>query len=122
MFTCVGGSICRLPEILTTSSEILCQHGGRTILTSSNHDLFINGKQILIETDVQQMVSGSCPFNPGHPSPCVSIEWSQGSQHTKNNGIRLLTKSSIGKCYNINRVFQGSAIIKSTQRKVISNG
>jgi hypothetical protein len=111
-----------MPEILTTSATISCQHGGRAILSSSQHHIFVNGKRILIQSDVHKIVL--CPINPPPPtnSPCVKIKWSSGSQYSKNHGIRILTTGSVGKCYDRNMVFRGNAVISSTQDKVLTNG
>jgi hypothetical protein len=111
-----------MPEILTTSSMISCPHGGRAILSSSNHHLLVDGDQVLLESDVHKIIPGTCPWYDGSTySPCVRILWSKGSNHTKKNQIRLLTKTSLGKCYNANEVLQGSARILLTQHEVYSN-
>jgi len=112
-------------KILTTSAQIFCQHSGRAILSSSQHDIFANGKQILLQTDVHKIIPGTCSLTSTSTPPCVKIKWSQGSlySYSKNERAKLLTEHSIGKCYDSNGVFKGLAIIRSQgQQKVLSNG
>ena len=110
-----------MPEILTTLSMVTCPHGGLANLSTSDHNLFVNASPILVESDIHVIMPGTCSLSASSPpSPCVRIVWSNGSNYTTKERIKLLTKSSLGKCYSANGVLQGSARIISTQHKVIS--
>jgi hypothetical protein len=112
-----------MAAILTVSSNIKCPHGGLVLLTSSNRNLFANGMQILIESDIHMVAPGTCPFFVGSKySPCVKVEWSGGSRNSKMSGIPLLTSNSLGKCLNSEGAVQGFANIIDTQRNVLTDG
>ena len=103
-------------EILTTSSIIMCPHGGQAILLTPNARVSTNASFWLLETDVHNIVG--CPFSIGGIySPCVRIEWFGGSTRTNVNGTPVLKRESIGTCYNASNVPQGTAIIVNSQVK-----
>jgi hypothetical protein len=105
-------------EYLTDSSNIICPHGGNIMLQTSNTRVKSDNTFVLLETDTHT-VSG-CPFTlpNNEPSPCVRIEWSNGSSVCSINGTPILKKESIGNCYSPKNVMQGIAIIINTQMKV----
>ncbi|HBL57105.1 MAG TPA: hypothetical protein DDZ80_00555 [Cyanobacteria bacterium UBA8803] len=111
-----------MPNYLTTTSTILCPHGARATLLTTNTQVFANGSPVLLESDIHPIIG--CPFTlpGGKPSPCIRIEWSAGSTKTTTNTTAPLVKNSIGKCYNAENALQGVAIIANTQIKVIGNG
>jgi hypothetical protein len=101
-------------KILMNGSNIMCPHGGKAVLMTSDMKLFSDNAQVLLESDVHPVVG--CPFTIGLKySPCLRIEWTGGS--SKAGGIPVLITSSIGKCINAEGVPQGLAIIVSTQTK-----
>lgn len=103
-------------NILTTASNIMCPHGGRAMLTTSNTKSSALAALALLETDVHPVMG--CPFTIGLKySPCVRIEWSAGASQVTVNGTPVLVMSSVGKCINAEGAIQGVAI-KSTQMKV----
>lgn len=109
--------------ILTTSSNIICPHGGHARLSSSNKNIIVNGNPLLLESDIHTIDPGTCPFFVGSKySPCVRIEWSQGSRHSYKNEIPLLHTGSLGKCFNGEGAIQGTANILFSQLKVLCNG
>ncbi|HAG81449.1 MAG TPA: hypothetical protein DCL61_09805 [Cyanobacteria bacterium UBA12227] len=106
-----------MANYLTTTSTILCPHGGRANLLTSNTKVFANGSPILLASDIHTVIG--CPFTlpNGKPSPCIRIEWSAGSTQTSANSRAPLLKNSIGKCYNAENAIQGVAIIANSQMK-----
>ena len=106
-----------MPNYLTTNSTVLCPHGGRATLLTTNTKVLANGAPVLLESDIHLVVG--CPFTlPGpKPSPCIRIEWSAGSTKTTANSTAPLLKNSIGKCYSAENAIQGVATIVNTQMK-----
>ena len=104
-------------NFLTTSSQIMCPHGGNAILSTSNTKVYANGTQALLESDIHQ-VAGCTFFIGTVASPCITIEWSAGANKVKVNGTPVLVQSSMGKCYSAQKAMQGVAIIVNTQMKV----
>ena len=95
--------------ILTTGSTVMCPHGGRVILTTSDTVARIQGQPALLVTDVHPVVG--CPFTVGLAySPCVTVRWSAGAVQTKLQGIAVLLQTSVGVCYNAQQAPQGVAV------------
>lgn len=104
-------------EVLTIASTIQCLHGGQAILFTSNARLMVDNLPALLETDVHPVVG--CPFTVGPKyQPCVRIEWAAGAAKLSVNGVKVLVRSSIGKCFSAENVLQGIAIIVNTQPKM----
>jgi hypothetical protein len=103
--------------VLATDSVIKCPHGGTAYLTTSNAVFSINGKAVLIETDVHTVIN--CFHHIATLfSPCVKIRWSGGATKLLIGGTPVLIKSSIGDCLNTQNHVQGTAVITLTQTKV----
>jgi hypothetical protein len=104
--------------ICTTSSTILCPHGGQAILSTANKELLIMGCFALLETDVHQVVG--CPFAIGTAyHPCVAIHWTMGAKVYKVDGIPVLLKSSVGICCAADQAPQGVAVMVNVQTEVL---
>jgi hypothetical protein len=102
--------------ILTTSSTITCMHGGQAILLTSNTRVLVDGTPALLESDIHPVAG--CPFTIGPKySPCIRIEWAAGASKVTINGIKVLVRSSIGKCISAEGAPQGLALILNTQMK-----
>jgi hypothetical protein len=102
--------------ILTTSSTITCMHGGQAILLTSNTRVLVDGTPALLESDIHPVAG--CPFTIGPKySPCIRIEWVAGATKLTINGIKVLVRSSIGKCISAEGAPQGLALILNTQMK-----
>lgn len=103
--------------ILTTSSVILCPHGGTVSLTTANSVCQIEGAPALLQSD-QHTVSG-CPFQkpltPPVPSPCVTVQWLTGATRTRVNGTPVLLQTSSGLCLSGESIPQGAPIIAMVQ-------
>ena len=98
-------------HILNTDSNIQCTHGAPATLMTANTVAKAKRSPALLETDVH-LVSG-CPFGV----PCVLIKWTAGATQVTVKGIKVLTRSSVGQCYNAAGAVQGVAIIANTQTK-----
>lgn len=100
--------------ILTTTSTLLCPHGGSVILLTSNVDLKIQGAPALLVTDVHPVAG--CPFTIGPKySPCVTVRWAAGATQTNVRGVPVLLQSSVGLCYSTEQAPQGPAIVAQVQ-------
>ncbi len=106
-----------MPQILTTTSTIMCPHGGQAILTTANTRVYAQNTQALLESDIHAVAG--CPFTLPGPkySPCVRIQWSAGTTCAGVNGTPVLVTTSIGQCLNAEGALQGVAIIGNTQTK-----
>lgn len=104
-------------NILTTSAQVKCMHGGTAILTTANTKLMVDNSPALLETDIHSVAG--CPFTlpGGKYSPCIRIEWTAGAALCKSNETKVLVRSSIGKCISAEGAVQGTALIVQTQMK-----
>lgn len=103
-------------QILTTSSIVMCPHGGQAQLLTANTRVFAEGSPTLLETDVHPVVG--CPFTIGPKySPCIRIQWVAGSTRMNVSQTPVLVRSSVGTCFNAEGAPQGVAIIVNTQMK-----
>lgn len=104
-------------QVLTTSSTIICTHGGQAILSTANAKVSVDNAPALLESDIHPVVG--CPFTVGTKySPCIRIEWTAGAAKVTINETKVLVSSSIGKCINGEGAPQGVASIINTQTKV----
>ena len=107
-----GGRDRIMAEILTTSSDVKCPHGGIALLTSSDTSLSTNRKRLLLQSDIHSIQPG-CILHP----PCTILIWLKGSKGLKHKGVAIITSKSEGRCM----PSQASPII-AAQKTVISNG
>ena len=104
---------------LTTTSTIMCPHGGQAILITANVRVSADRAKVLLESDIHPIVG--CPFTIGPKySPCVRIQWSACAARAGIDGTPPLVQSSIGQCINAEGAPQGVAIIVNQQMKVSS--
>jgi hypothetical protein len=102
--------------ILTTSSTVMCPHGGMAQLVTSNGDAVIDGAPALLQTDVHQIVG--CTFTtPAAYSPCVTIRWVSGATQAKVRNVPVLLQNSVGLCLNAAQAPQGTAIVAQVQQR-----
>jgi hypothetical protein len=99
--------------ILTTTSTIVCPHGGIAQLVTSNADVLVDGAPVLLQSDVHPIVG--CPFTPVAYSPCVAIRWVSAAAQTKVRGVPVLLQTSVGLCVNAAQVPQGTAVVVQAQ-------
>lgn len=100
--------------ILTTTSTVMCPHGGQAMLITSNTQALVDGAPMLLQTDVHPIVG--CPFTPVAYSPCVTIRWVTGATQTS-IGAPVLLQNSVGLCLNAAQAPQGTAIVVQVQQK-----
>ena len=100
--------------ILTTTSTLLCPHGGSVILQTSNVDMVIQGAPALLLTDLHTVAG--CPFFIGlKPSPCLTVRWFVGATQTNLHGTPVLLQSSVGLCFSPEQLPQGPPIVVQVQ-------
>ena len=104
--------------LLTTASTIMCPHGGRAVLDTTNQPTSA-GARVLLESDIHNVFG--CTFNvSGVYRPCKSIKWSAGATRVKIGVTRALVRSSVGTCMSEplgKGNPQGVALINQTQQK-----
>jgi hypothetical protein len=103
--------------ILTTTSTVMCPHGGMAQLITSNTEAQIDGAFALLLTDVHPIAG--CPFAPVVPSPCVSIRWVTGAVQTKLHEVPVLLQTSVGLCLNAAQAPQGPAVVVQVQQRAL---
>lgn len=101
--------------ILTTTSTVMCPHGGQAQLITTNTEALIDGAPALLLTDVHPIVG--CPFTPVAYSPCVTIRWVTGATQTKLRGVPVLLQNSVGLCLNAAQTPQGTALVVQVQTR-----
>ena len=101
--------------ILTTTSTVMCPHGGMAQLFTTNTDALVDGAPVLLQTDVHPIVG--CPFTPVAYSPCVLIRWITAATQTSLRNVPVLLQTSVGLCLNGAQVPQGMAIVVQVQQK-----
>jgi hypothetical protein len=106
-------------KLLTVGATVLCPHGGRAILTTSNTRVLGPDGPVLLESDVHIVVG--CPFTVGTKySPCVRIEWQAPAMQSNANDVKPLVETSVGICYGAEGAPQGTAIVAATQQEASS--
>jgi uncharacterized Zn-binding protein involved in type VI secretion len=80
------------------TSELLCPHGGKVQIVSTNLRVTVGGASVATLGDTYT-VSG-CPFvtPAGTPQPCVSVAWTVGATRVKIMGQPALVASAVGLC------------------------
>lgn len=101
--------------ILTTSSTVMCPHGGLAQLVTTNTEALVDGAPMLLQTDLHPIVG--CPFTPVAYSPCVSIRWLTAATQTALHNVPVLLQTSVGLCLNAAQVPQGTAVVVQVQQK-----
>jgi hypothetical protein len=101
--------------ILTSTSTVMCPHGGQAVLLTSNTDALIDGAPALLQTDVHAVVG--CTFTPVVYTPCVSIRWVSGATQASVRGVPVLLQTSVGLCQNAAMAPQGVAIVTQVQQR-----
>lgn len=103
--------------LLTSSSMMLCPHGGTVSVVTSNARVKAGGDFVLRQSDTF-MVAG-CPFILGLvPHPCVQVRWVQPAGRGKAGGDFALTEESLGLCVAADQAVQGAVQVAFTQEQV----
>lgn len=103
-------------DFLTTTSSLMCPHGGHVTLSTSNLRVKADGMYVMRSTD-QFTISG-CSYKLGQvPHPCVRVKWDVHAERHKSSGDPSLTTESVGICVAADEGAQGTVEISSTQRR-----
>jgi hypothetical protein len=99
---------------LTTSSTLMCPHGGTVSVIPSNTHVTFGGDPVALASDTF-MVAG-CPLNvAGAPHPCLTVEWQLTAFKSDCDGTATLTLESLGMCKAGDGAVQGPVLIQATQ-------
>lgn len=108
-----------MTPILTTTSTVLCPHGGMAQLITSNTEAVCDGAPALLLSDLHPIVG--CAFAPVAPSPCLTIRWVTGALQTSVRGVPVLLQTSVGLCLNAAQAPQGTAIVAQVQQRALGS-
>ncbi len=104
--------------ILTTTSTVMCPHGGTAQLITSNTEVVFDGAPALLQTDVHPVVG--CPFAPVvAPLPCLTIRWVSGAVQMKIHDVPVLLQTSVGMCLNAAQAPQGPAVVVQVHNRAL---
>src|SRR3989442_672085 len=105
-----------MSSLLTTSSVLMCPHGGTVTATSSNTRA--KAGDFLVRATDTFTIAG-CPFTlPGPtPHPRVRVQWVKNALRCKAGGDFLLSQDSTGLCLAAHQAPQGTVLIQSTQMR-----
>jgi hypothetical protein len=103
--------------LLTTSSVLMCPHGG-TVSAASSNSKAKAGDFIVRPSDT--FTIAGCPFTlpSGTPHPCMTVQWVKSTLRCKAAGDFALAQDSIGMCLAGDQAPQGTVLIQSTQARV----
>ncbi|HVZ52509.1 MAG TPA: hypothetical protein VG986_11110 [Pseudolabrys sp.] len=106
-----------MPSLLTTSSVLMCPHGG-TVTASSSNTQAKAGDFIVRPSDT--FTIAGCPFTlpSGTPHPCMTVQWVKSTLRCKAGGDFALAQDSVGLCLAGDQAPQGTVLIQSTQARV----
>jgi hypothetical protein len=106
-----------MANLLTTSSVMMCPHGGTINAISSNTKTKAAGSYLLRSSDT--FIIAGCPLNiAGAPHPCMQVQWVQTALKSKAIGDFNLTLDSVGLCVAADQAVQGTVLINTAQPKV----
>jgi hypothetical protein len=106
-----------LPSFLTTSSVLMCPHGGTVTIITSNTQVMAGGDFMVRSSDT--FIIAGCPFLIGLvPHPCVQVQWVQPAARSQAAGDFTLTEESMGLCIAVDESVQGMVLITATQEQV----
>jgi uncharacterized Zn-binding protein involved in type VI secretion len=94
----------------------ICTHGGPISVISSNARVLVSGMPAATLGDTY-LVAG-CPFNPGAPHPCVSVQWLVPAMRVLVNGQPAILQTSVGLCLAPDQAPQGTPIVIALQVRV----
>ena len=107
-----------MPSLLTTSSVLMCPHGG-TVSAASSNTKAKAGDFIVRPSDT--FTIAGCPFTlpgaPPIPHPCMTVQWIKSTLRCKAAGDFALAQDSIGMCLAADQAPQGTVLIQSTQMR-----
>ena len=106
-----------MPNLLNSSSVMMCPHGGQVQAVTSNTKAKAGGDFILRSSDT--FIIAGCPFMMGpNPHPCVQVQWVQPDTRSQVMSDFTLSESSVGLCVAPDQAVQGTVMVSFTQPKV----
>jgi hypothetical protein len=103
--------------LLTSSSVMMCPHGGTVSAVSSNTRVMAGGDPVLRSSDT--FIVAGCPFVIVFvPHPCVQVQWVQPDARSQVLGDFTLSEESVGLCVGPDMAPQGAVLILFTQPQV----
>jgi hypothetical protein len=106
-----------MAALLTTSSIMMCPHGGMVSAISANTRVQAAGGPILRSSDT--FLIAGCPLNvAGVLHPCVTVNWVQRDTKSQVIGDFTLSEESVGLCTAADQAVQGTVLITFTQPRV----
>jgi hypothetical protein len=106
-----------MAALLTSSSVLMCPHGGTVSATTSNTKVKAAGDFVLCMSDTFTIVG--CPFSlPSGPHPCMQVQWVQSALQSQVAGDFPLNEDSVGLCVAADQAPQGPVQISSAQPQV----
>lgn len=105
--------------LLTTSSILMCPHGGMVQAITSNTKVKTVDGYLLRSSDTFIIVG--CAFTLPPPlllHPCVQVQWVQPAEKSEVVGDFTLTEESVGLCVAADLAVQGTVLINYTQSQV----
>ena len=106
-----------MPNLLNSSSVMMCPHGGQVQAITSNTKAKAGGDFILRSSDT--FIIAGCPFTIGpSPHPCMQVQWVQPDTRSQVISDFTLSESSVGLCVAADQAVQGTVLVSFTQPKV----
>jgi hypothetical protein len=102
-------------DFLTSSSTMMCPHGGTVTPVPSNSSVTFGGDPIVLSSD--SFPIGGCAFAPVSPHPCIQVQWVVSALRSTADGTAPLTTDSVGLCSAADGAVQGTVLIQATQTK-----
>lgn len=101
---------------LTTSSVLLCPHGGSVSAVASGR-ASAQGGRILTMADT--FTIAGCTFQvSGAPSPCVQVVWVVPDTRAQVGGVPTVSEGSVGLCFAATGAPQGPVQVVVAQPSV----
>jgi hypothetical protein len=103
-----------MANLLTTTSVLMCPHGGTVTVTTQNSQVMTAGSPLVRASDTYVITGCSLASLPT-PSPCVQIKWVQPDGKSQVGDDFTLSESSVGLCLSGTMAPQGTVLINFTQ-------
>ena len=84
--------------LLTTTSIVLCAHGGKAQPTAPNPRVKIMGQPTVMQPTPWVVAGCTLPPPPAANGPCVTAQWLLASVRIKSNGMPLLLQDGQTLC------------------------
>jgi hypothetical protein len=82
--------------LLTTTTPLLCAHGGQARAIAPSPRVRAAGAPVL--TQGSPLLVGGCPNNPPSGLPCLTAQFMTGAVRVRANGLPVLLQDSVSAC------------------------